>query len=124
MNSSTLSDLWATRPLRRRDGHKVAGVCSGFGARYDVDPTLIRVAFIVATIFGGSGVLLYILAVIALPSLPGSGAPLRMERRRAHRGKHPWGVSPLVLWILVAVVVVSTVRGGSMWSSAASPASY
>lgn len=68
MNSTTLSDLWATRPRRRRDGRKVAGVCAGFGARYDVDPTLVRVAFVVTALFGGSGILLYLAALFALPS--------------------------------------------------------
>ncbi|MFT3663176.1 MAG: PspC domain-containing protein [Gordonia sp. (in: high G+C Gram-positive bacteria)] len=116
MNTETLSDLWATRPVRRRDGHKVAGVCSGFGARYDVDPTLIRVAFVVATFFGGSGVLLYIAAVIALPYEHGDGDPLQY-RRRSGRPRRPWGISPVVLWILAAVVFVSTVSSGSLWSS-------
>ncbi|WP_158075708.1 PspC domain-containing protein [Actinokineospora bangkokensis] len=57
----TLKDFWATRPRRPRQGRKVAGVAAGIGARYAVDPVIIRVAFAVATVFGGSGVLLYLL---------------------------------------------------------------
>lgn len=114
MNTSTLTDLWATRPIRQRPGRKIAGVCSGFGARYDIDPTLVRVAFVVATIFGGSGILLYIVAVVALPALPGEGAPLRIERRST---RQPWALSPLVVWIVVAIVFISAVSGGRAWGS-------
>ncbi|NLG54167.1 MAG: PspC domain-containing protein [Rhodococcus sp.] len=55
-----LHDLWRTRPTRLPSGSPVAGVCAGIGYRYRVDPVLVRVAFVVATIFGGSGILLYL----------------------------------------------------------------
>ena len=116
MNTKSLSDLWATRPVRRRKGHKVAGVCSGFGARYDIDPTLIRVAFVVATIFGGSGILLYVAAVIAMPSEP--KGTMNTEVRRSRRKGKPWGLSPIVMIIIAAIVVASTFgSGGDAWSS-------
>ncbi|WP_454162649.1 PspC domain-containing protein [Gordonia iterans] len=111
MNTSTLSDLWSTRPVRRRKGHKVAGVCSGIGARYNVDPTLVRVAFVVATLFGGSGVLAYLVAVVAMPS----------DRTRSDgtpRPDHVAGMSfgKLVLLGIIAIVLVSTFGGGGVWS--------
>lgn len=111
MNTSTLSDLWSTRPVRRRKGHKVAGVCSGIGARYNVDPTLVRVAFVVATLFGGSGVLAYLVAVVAMPS----------DRTRSDgtpRPDHVAGMSfgKLVLLGIIAIVLVSSFGGGGVWS--------
>ncbi len=62
-----LSDMWRTRPVRLpRQGH-VAGVCAGIGVRYDVDPVLIRVAFVVSTFFGGAGRVLYLAGWLLLP---------------------------------------------------------
>ena len=45
----------------------IAGVCGGIGWYLGVDPVLIRIAFVVLTVAGGSGVLLYILAWILMP---------------------------------------------------------
>ncbi|HLN66206.1 MAG TPA: PspC domain-containing protein [Streptosporangiaceae bacterium] len=58
----------ATKRLYRiRDGRVVAGVCVGLAAYFGVDPTLIRLAFALLTVFGGIGVLLYLGAWIVIP---------------------------------------------------------
>ncbi|PPK69627.1 PspC domain-containing protein [Actinokineospora auranticolor] len=57
----TLKDFWATRPRRPRYGRKVAGVAAGIANRYGLDPVIIRVAFAVATFYGGAGVVFYLL---------------------------------------------------------------
>jgi phage shock protein PspC (stress-responsive transcriptional regulator) len=62
----TLKDFWATRPRRPRQGRKIAGVAAGIGARYGIDPVIVRVAFVVATIYGGAGVLAYLLGWLFL----------------------------------------------------------
>lgn len=48
----------------------IAGVCAGIGEYFDVDPTLIRLAWAVLTIFSAifGGVVLYIIAAIIIPS--------------------------------------------------------
>ena len=56
-----LRHLWRTRPVRTREDGMVAGVCSGMGRRYGVDPVLLRVVFVVTALSGGAGVLVYIL---------------------------------------------------------------
>ena len=58
----------ATKRLYRiRDGRAVAGVCAGLAAYFGVDPTLIRLAFALLTVFGGIGVLLYLGAWLVIP---------------------------------------------------------
>ena len=41
------------RLYRLRDGRVVAGVCAGLAAYFGVDPTLVRLAFALLTVFGG-----------------------------------------------------------------------
>ncbi|MFC8530870.1 PspC domain-containing protein [Nocardia sp. NPDC057227] len=70
-----LQQLWQTRPVRMSRQGPVAGVAAGFGRRYDIDPVLVRIAFVVSTLFGGAGVVLYLLAWLMLddagdPSVP------------------------------------------------------
>ena len=61
----------ATRKLyRSKTNRQVAGVCGGLAERFNVDPTLMRVLFIVLAIFGGAGIILYIAMWIIVPKEP------------------------------------------------------
>lgn len=59
---------WSRRFSRSSRDRKIAGVAGGLGRALGVDPVLIRVGFAVLTIFGGSGVALYALGWLLLPS--------------------------------------------------------
>jgi phage shock protein PspC (stress-responsive transcriptional regulator) len=72
----TVKDFWATRPRRPRRGRKIAGVAAGIGNRYRIDPVLVRVGFAVAAIYGGSGVLVYLLGWLFLPEQDDEVSPV------------------------------------------------
>ena len=56
------------KKLYRSDENKMlAGVCGGIAEYFGVDPTLIRLAWGVFSLLGGSGLLAYILAAIIIP---------------------------------------------------------
>ena len=65
----TFRDMWETRPSRPRDDRMVAGVAAGIARRYDIDPVLVRVAFVVAA-FSGIGAALYLFCWITFPEDP------------------------------------------------------
>ena len=46
---------------------KIAGVCGGLGAYFDIDPTLVRVLFLASVLIFGTGILLYIILAIVMP---------------------------------------------------------
>ena len=57
--------------IRRTTGdRRVAGVAGGLARHLDIDPLIVRVAFVVLTFFGGVGLLLY-LALLAAPARGG-----------------------------------------------------
>jgi phage shock protein C len=62
------------RSLRQR---MMGGVCGGLGEYLAIDPTLIRVLFILAAIFGGHGVLLYLILLLLVPIEPEITAPVQ-----------------------------------------------
>ena len=64
------------RLYRLRDGRVVAGVCAGLAAYFAVDPTLVRLAFALLTVFGGAGILLYLCAWIVIPEEDGDGTSI------------------------------------------------
>ena len=46
---------------------KVCGVCGGIANYFDVDPTVIRLIWVIFTRAGGSGLIAYIIAAIIMP---------------------------------------------------------
>lgn len=48
----------------------LAGVCGGIAEYFNLDPTLIRLGWIVFSALGGSGILAYIIAAIVIPQNP------------------------------------------------------
>ncbi len=49
---------------------RVAGVCGGLAKYFNVDPTLVRLAFVFLALAGGPGVLIYLIMWIVLPCEP------------------------------------------------------
>jgi phage shock protein C len=58
------------RLYRSRDNQMIAGVCAGLAEYMDVDPTLVRLAMVLFTLAGGSGIILYLIAWIIIPERP------------------------------------------------------
>jgi len=53
---------------RSRSAKMIAGVCGGLGRYLGIDPTLIRLAFVLLLLFGiGSGLLVYIIMMLLVP---------------------------------------------------------
>ena len=48
----------------------ICGVCGGIGEYFGTDPTIIRLAWAIFCLMGGSGILAYILAAVIIPSNP------------------------------------------------------
>ena len=61
------------RLYRSNESKVIAGVCSGIAEYFDIDPTLIRLAWVLFCALGGSGVLAYIIAAIIIPEAPAGG---------------------------------------------------
>lgn len=46
---------------------KLAGVCGGIAEYFDIDPTIVRIAWVLLCCLGGSGLLAYIICAIVMP---------------------------------------------------------
>lgn len=56
------------QPLRRSDRNRVVGgVCGGLGDYFGIDPIIFRIVFVVLVLGAGSGLLLYLVAWVAIP---------------------------------------------------------
>ncbi|MGA2241158.1 MAG: PspC domain-containing protein [Verrucomicrobiota bacterium] len=55
------------RLYRIHEGAMIAGVCNGIAAHVNVDPTLVRLAFVILTMLWGTGLLVYLVMAIVVP---------------------------------------------------------
>jgi phage shock protein C len=72
---------------RSRDDRIVSGLSGGLGRYANIDPVIVRILFVALTLFGGSGILLYLIGWIAIPDEGQTVAPIgrlanRLRRRR------------------------------------------
>jgi len=92
------------RLYRNKSDVMIAGVCSGFAKYFDVDPTAIRLAFVLLLFVGFGGLWVYLVLWIIMPLDPGqeSGAlevkPAQKEPviEKAEAGKQPTVKKPAV----------------------------
>jgi phage shock protein C len=53
---------------RSATNKRLFGVCGGIAEYFDIDATIIRLAFALTAVFGGAGLIAYIVAAIVMPS--------------------------------------------------------
>ena len=63
------------RLMRSSTDKKIGGVCAGLADYFDLDPTIVRVVWLLAIFFGGTGLLIYFILWIALPLAPAALPP-------------------------------------------------
>jgi phage shock protein PspC (stress-responsive transcriptional regulator) len=102
----TARDFWVTRPSRRADERKVAGVAAALSRRYAIDPVLVRVAFVMTTLWGGAGVLVYLLGWLLLPIEESGG------ERRFGRGRGSMSAALTIVLVLLLLLSATVVFGG------------
>ena len=77
------SEALPHRLRRASSGRILAGVCGGIAEYVGMDPTLVRLAFVAATIWGGIGIVIYgVLAIV----LPGDGSAATSSASHADAG--------------------------------------
>ncbi len=55
---------------RSSTNKKIAGVCGGVGEYLGIDPTIIRLIWVIVALCAGCGLLAYIIALIIMPNQP------------------------------------------------------
>lgn len=60
------------RLYRSRDERMLGGVAGGLARYFGVDPTIMRLLFVILTVAGGPGLIAYIILWIIVPEEPGS----------------------------------------------------
>ena len=107
------------RLTRSRTDRVLGGVAGGLGRYFGIDPVIVRIAIVALTLLGGTGVLVYLAALLLVPSDPiGSEAPEAIAPGGARtRTLVVVGVLLLLLvsWPLLAPLAFLAVIGIVAW---------
>ncbi|MFI0357684.1 PspC domain-containing protein [Actinomadura sp. 9N407] len=107
------------RLAREPEGRILAGVCTGLSRYTGIDPVVYRVGFAILVLAGGQGILLYVAAVLVMPSGPGQEAVAeRLFRRRFDAT----GTLSIIAALLCAAVVLSLLGTGLFGAGAGADA--
>ena len=100
--NENITDSPTVRRLERSSSDRMlAGVCGGLGRYFELNPTVFRVGFVVLTLLGGAGVLVYLAAALVMP---GEGRDRSLaEQVLAERKERPW---PLIGLAIVGVALI------------------
>jgi phage shock protein PspC (stress-responsive transcriptional regulator) len=91
----------------------LTGVCGGLGRYFDLNSTVFRVGFIVLTLLGGAGVLVYLAAALVMP---GEGKERSLaEQVLAERKERPW---PLIGLAIVGAATIVLLSRAALWPAA------
>ena len=124
MNETTTRQAPAAGPapipplLRPREGRVIAGVAAGIATRLGVGTGWIRASFVVACFFGGLGLLLYVIAWLAIPE-EGETESIAASRAADLENSSRWiGVALIVVGGLLVLSWTNAVRAELVWAGA------
>ena len=116
IHMETITDTPSTKRLERTSSDRiVAGVSGGLGRYFDLSPAFYRLGFVVLTLLGGAGILVYLAAVLVIPE-EGEAESIADEAL-AERREKPW---PLIGLGLVGVALAVLLARATIWPVAGS----
>src|SRR6187200_3750560 len=110
MNETTVEQPATRRLQRSRSDRMVAGVSGGLARYFEIHPAVFRVGFVVLTLLGGAGILIYLAAWLVIPD-EGKDDSIATAALRNRRDR-PW---PLIGLGLLAVAGAILLSRATLW---------
>ena len=105
MNTHTVEEPTTKRLERSRSDRMLAGVSGGLANYFEIHPAFYRVGFVVLTLLGGAGLLIYLIAAIVMPD-EGQEDSIASAALKSRRDR-PWPLIGLGLVVVAAAVLLS-----------------
>jgi phage shock protein PspC (stress-responsive transcriptional regulator) len=116
MSEQSVEGPAVKRLERSRSDRMLAGVCGGLASYFEIHPAFFRVGFVVLTLLGGAGIVIYLAAALVMPDEGKEDSVVSAALR--NRRDRPWPLIGLALLALAGVIVLSHATlwpGGDAW---------
>jgi phage shock protein C len=107
------------RLYKSRRNKWIDGVCGGIAEFFDVDPTIVRLLWVLVTLMGGSGFILYIVGMVIMPVNPEHLASVQTPSSPSGNGtdkKRFFGVMLVLTGAFLLLLNIGWFWGFSWWS--------
>jgi phage shock protein C len=111
--SNTPRRLYKSRRYKMIDG-----VCGGIAEYFDIDPTIVRVVFVLVTIMGGVGFIIYIAGMLLMPTNPDLSTifqPVEAYAQRKSESKRFWGIALILGGALILLTNLGWFAAFDWW---------
>jgi len=92
----------------------IDGICGGIAEYFGLDSTLVRIAWVLLTLLGGTGILIYIVAMIVMPTNPAvapAATPQARSKQSSGSSHKFWGI----LFVVVGGIWLMSNFGFPVW---------
>jgi phage shock protein PspC (stress-responsive transcriptional regulator) len=115
MNQDSTHTAQIKRLERSSSDSMAAGVAGGLGQYFDLNPAVFRLGFVILTLLGGTGILVYLAAILVIPA-EGKEQSIAAQVL-AERRDRPWPVVGLGLAGVALVLLLSRgeIAAGTGW---------
>ncbi len=115
-DSQTSNGSPPRRLYRSKVNRMISGICGGLGEYLNVDPVVIRIIFILLTLFGGGGLLLYLIGIFVIPENPEQ--VVSKGEKGQNRSSHSafWGWVLIILGALLLIPQFTFMPPIDLWS--------
>lgn len=96
-NTTRQSEGSPKKLYRSRTNRMLGGVCGGLAEYVNIDANILRIIWVVAVLFGGFGLLAYILAWIIIPEDPSPSTEKNKSDSNPHNVSMFWGIILIVV---------------------------
>ena len=102
------------RLYRSKINRMISGVCGGLAEYMNIDPVIVRISFILLGLFGGVGLLLYILGMIIIPQNP-TQYPLDKVKEKTDHSAF-WGWFLIIIGALLLIPQFTFIPPIDFWN--------
>jgi phage shock protein PspC (stress-responsive transcriptional regulator) len=106
------------RLYKSRNNRIIDGICGGVAEYFEVDPTIVRILWTLITLLGGTGFILYIVAMVIMPVNPEhltNPQPINVVKSRSDRRSY-WGIVLILAGVFVLVDRLGWFTDLNWWS--------
>lgn len=90
------------------------GVCGGIGEYFAIDPVIVRLLWVILVIFGGTGVLAYLVAMLIIPKNPEQLEPDEISQSKEVTGpisQRFWGILLIIAGLFLLIGLIGPIGG-------------